>query len=79
MSLASIRQSALSLPLQERAALIDQLLDSIHLETDPEDRAAIEQQWAEESEQRIDAIDRGELHTLDGPAAIAQLRRSIQK
>lgn len=36
----------------------------------------IETNWASESEERIDAFDRGELPAVDGPAALQDLRLS---
>jgi hypothetical protein len=34
----------------------------------------IEAKWAAESEERIDAVDRGELQTVDGPLTLQHLR-----
>jgi len=34
----------------------------------------IEAKWAAESEERIDAVDRRELPTVDGPSALRELR-----
>jgi putative addiction module component (TIGR02574 family) len=79
MSLSSISQTVLELPMQDRAALIDQLFDSIDSELNAEARAAIEAKWAAESERRLDAVTAGEMKTIDGPTAIGNLRRSIQK
>lgn len=39
----------------------------------------IEAKWAAESEERIDAFDRGELSAIDGPAALQDLRSSLRK
>ena len=39
----------------------------------------IEAKWAAESEERIDALDRGELQTIDGPSALRDLRSSLRK
>jgi hypothetical protein len=39
----------------------------------------IEAKWAAESEERIDAVDRGELETVDGPSALRELRLSLSK
>ncbi|HEX7333153.1 MAG TPA: addiction module protein [Pyrinomonadaceae bacterium] len=39
----------------------------------------IEAHWAAESEERIDAVDRGELQTLDGPNALRELRSSLSR
>lgn len=38
----------------------------------------IEAKWVVESEQRIDAVDRGELTTVDGPSALRSLRSSLE-
>ncbi len=79
MSLSSISQNALELPLQERAALIDQLWDSIDSEINKDVQAAIQKQWAAESEERIDAVERGELETVGGPETLSELRKLVQK
>ena len=39
----------------------------------------IEAKWAAESEERIDAVDRGELQTTDGPSALRDLRSFLRK
>jgi putative addiction module component (TIGR02574 family) len=78
-SIVDISQSALGLPAHERALLLDRLFDSIDSEIDKKRRAEIEKAWAKESERRVDAVDRGELKAVDGPAALARLRRSLRK
>ena len=55
--------------------LIDFLWESL----DENSVREIEAKWAAESEERIDAVDRGELETLDGPSALQQLRSSLRK
>jgi hypothetical protein len=76
MSFASIREIALDLPMKDRAALIDQLIESIDTDVKKADREKIEKRWAAESEERIDALRRGELKSIDGPSALAELRRA---
>lgn len=66
MSLTSIQQEIARLYSTERARLIDILWESL----DEVRIKEIEAKWAAESEERIDAVDRGELETLDGSAAI---------
>jgi hypothetical protein len=39
----------------------------------------IEAKWAAESEERIDAVERGELQTVDGPSALGRLRSCLQR
>jgi hypothetical protein len=55
--------------------LIDILWESL----DEERIKEIEAKWAAESENRIDAVDRGELQTVDGPSALEALRSSLRK
>ena len=55
--------------------LIDLLWDSLNKEQTRE----IEGRWASESEDRIDAYERGELPDVDGPTALQDLRSSLEK
>ncbi len=63
MSLTSIQKEIVRLSSAERAMLIDILWEGL----DEERIKEIEAKWAAESEERIDAVDRGELRTIDGP------------
>ncbi|PWT94521.1 MAG: hypothetical protein C5B55_02595 [Blastocatellia bacterium] len=75
MSLESIQSEISRLSSTERARLIDLLWESL----DEESIRDIEVKWASESEARIDAVDRGDLETLDGSAVIRELRSSLRK
>lgn len=75
MSLTSIQEEIVRLSSSERAMLIDFLWESL----DEERVREIEAKWAAESEDRIDAVDRGELPTVDGPSALRELRSSLRK
>jgi putative addiction module component (TIGR02574 family) len=75
MSLTSIQEEIARLNSTERAMLIDILWESL----DEERVREIEAKWAAESEERIDAVDRGELQTIDGPSALRDLRSSLRK
>ena len=75
MSLTSIQEEIVRLSSAERAKLIDILWESL----DDTRITEIEAKWAAESEERIDAVDRGELQTIDGPSALADLRSSLRK
>ena len=75
MSFASIQEEISRLSFAERAMLIDFLWDSL----DEARVKEIEAKWAAESEERIDAVERGELQTVDGPTAIRELRSSLKK
>jgi putative addiction module component (TIGR02574 family) len=75
MNLASIQNEIEKLAPADRAALIDVLWESL----DEERVKEIEAKWAAESEDRIDAFERGELPAVDGPSAIQELRNSLRK
>jgi putative addiction module component (TIGR02574 family) len=75
MSLATIRNEIEKFEPAERASLIDLLWDSL----DDDSVEQIEARWAAESEDRIDAFERGELTAVDGPAALEELRSSFKK
>lgn len=75
MSLASIQDQIEKLEPAALAALIDVLWDSLD-----EDRIKeIEARWPAESEDRIDAFERGELPAVDGPDALEELRNSLTR
>ena len=75
MSLTSIQEELVRLSPTERAQLIDILWESL----DEEHVKEIEANCAVESEDRIDAVDRGELPTVDGPSTLRDLRASLRK
>ena len=75
MSFASIQSEIEKLEPAERAALIDVLWESLDEERIKESEA----NWAVESEDRIDAFERGGLPVVDGPSAIKELRSSLTK
>ena len=75
MSLASIQNEIEKLAPAERATLIDLLWDSLAEEHIKE----VEAKWTAESEDRIDAFERGELSAVDGPSALKELRSSLTK
>jgi putative addiction module component (TIGR02574 family) len=73
MTLASVQASAMQLAPKERAELLDHLWESLQ----PKGVLEVEGRWAAEAESRIDGVDRGELTTVDGPAALRDLKRSL--
>ena len=73
MTLAKVQESVKELSAHDRAELLDWLWDSLQ----PEGVLQVQERWAVESEERIDAVDRGELPTMDGPTAMQQLRHSL--
>jgi len=75
MSLATLRNEIEKLDAAERASLIDLLWDSL----DDDSVQNIEAKWAAESEDRIDAFERGELPAVNGSSALEELRSSLKK
>ena len=75
MSLTSIQKDIVNLSSTERAMLIDILWESL----DESRVKDIEAKWAAEAEDRIDAVERGELQTVDGPSALRESRLSLRK
>ena len=75
MSLASIQKEIGQLDSRERVILIDLLWESL----DEAQVKETEAKWAAESEDRIDAYERGELVAVDGPAALRDLRSPLRK
>ena len=74
MNLASIQEEITHLTPAERAMLIDILWASL----DEAQLQETEAKWGAESEERIDAFERGELPTVDGPSALRNLRSSLK-
>ena len=75
MNLASIQKEISQLNPTERTMLIDLLWESL----DEERIKETEAKWAVESEDRIEAFERGKLPAVDGPAALRELRSSLRK
>jgi putative addiction module component (TIGR02574 family) len=62
---------ALSLSPMERAELIEKLLASFSFP----DRKAIDERWAAEAEDRIDAYERGEIRSSPANEVFARIER----
>ena len=67
---SQLLREALALPADERAELVDRVLDSL----DSEARRAVDDAWAAEAEDRIDAYDRGDLASSPASDVFARLR-----
>jgi putative addiction module component (TIGR02574 family) len=65
----SILEAALRLPPEERL----DLAESLRFSVDPAYLDEVEAAWAEEAEQRLDEVDRGEVTPLDGEELIRRL------
>ncbi|NJM37834.1 MAG: addiction module protein [Akkermansiaceae bacterium] len=69
MDAVIIEEQALRLPDRERAILADRLLESLH-----DISAPVRANWIEEADSRMSAYRSGEIISIDGSEAIAQLR-----
>lgn len=69
-----ILQQLLSLPVETRAKLAEQLLDSLE---PPDERNR--QLWATEAERRIEAYERGEIKAIPSDEVFAKLRKKFPK
>ncbi len=68
---AELLEAALSLTPAERAELADRLLTS--LDASPDRR--IDKLWAQESEDRLDAFERGEIRTVSAKQVFDKTKR----
>ncbi len=66
---------ALSLPAEARVSLVEKLLTSLNLPTRPE----IDRLWAEEAEQRIAQIDKGEVKLASGKKVFSNIRKKYRR
>ena len=73
MDAATIERDALTLTVAERALLADRLLRTLDLED-----AERMELWGREAERRLQAFERGEITAIDGPEAVAALRRRLE-
>jgi putative addiction module component (TIGR02574 family) len=70
-----ILQEALALGPQERAELVEQLLATFQSPPDPH----IDELWAREAEDRLDAYDRGELKSVPAEEVFSRIRQRRAK
>ena len=61
----------LQLPADARVSLVEQLLTSLNLPTQPE----VDRFWAKEAERRIAQIDKGKVKLLPGAKVFSDLRK----
>ena len=66
---------ALSLPAEARVSLVERLLTSLNLPTQPE----IDRLWAEEAEKRIAQIDKGEIKLIPGKKVFSNIRKKYRR
>ena len=65
-----ILKEALALPPQERAELLEKLLATFQSPHDPQ----LDELWAREAEDRLDAYDRGELKATPAEEVLKRIR-----
>jgi len=70
MSAQQLEQQVLSLPANERLALIDKLIMSLNLPVQSE----VDELWATEAEKRIQDLDSGRVEAIPGEQVFATLR-----
>ncbi len=66
---------ALSLPAEARVSLVEKLLISLNLPTQPE----IDRLWAEEAERRIAEIDKHEATLVPGRKVFSKIRKKYRR
>jgi putative addiction module component (TIGR02574 family) len=75
MSTAQIRELVMGLPLQDRALLARELIESL----EPADaHVALEDEWLDEIESRAEAFDRGEAPADDWRTSLARVRKELR-
>ena len=70
-----ILKQALALPPQDRAEVLERLLASFQTPPDPQ----LDELWAREAEDRLDAYDRGELGAVPAEEVFARVDRQRDK
>lgn len=66
-----IIQEALALPPEDRAELVERLLASFQTPPDPH----LDELWAREAEDRLNAYDRGDLGAVSAEEVFARIER----
>jgi len=66
---------ALMLPVEERAELVDKLLQSLNVST----QSDIDHMWAQEVEKRINEYDSKKVESLNGEDVIKEIRNKYHK
>ncbi|MBK6750421.1 MAG: addiction module protein [Pyrinomonadaceae bacterium] len=71
-----ITETALSLPIADRAVLADRLMESLD---EREDAVAVREAWITEIRRRVAEVKSGKAVLIDGEVGLAQVRASIRK
>ncbi len=70
-----ILEEALLLPADERASLVEKLLQSLNLPTEAE----VNRLWVEEAERRVSQIEAGQVELIPGEQVFARIRAKYQR
>jgi putative addiction module component (TIGR02574 family) len=70
-----ILKQALALPVRERAELVEQLLATFQSPPDP----SLDELWAREADDRLDAYERGELKAVSAEEVFDKIRQRRPK
>jgi putative addiction module component (TIGR02574 family) len=65
----------LQLPADARVSLVEQLLTSLNLPTQPE----VDRLWARETERRIAQIDKGKVKLIPGEKVFSDIRKKSRR
>ncbi len=68
-------EKALLLPREERAELVEQLLQSLNVPTQKE----IDRLWSVEAEKRVKEFEEGKTETIDGDTVFKETRTRLGK
>ncbi len=70
-----IIDDVLLLPTDARVRLVEQLLTSLNLPTQPE----VDRLWAKEAERRIAQIEKGKVKLVSGEKVFSDIRKKYQR
>jgi putative addiction module component (TIGR02574 family) len=71
IAVEKVVDEALLLPADVRVSLVEKIIESLNLPTRPD----IDKMWAQEAEQRIKQIDKGEVKLIPGEEVFAKIRK----
>jgi putative addiction module component (TIGR02574 family) len=77
LTLEQLETEALNLPPEERATLVQRLLESLEEEDGMEDPAEVERAWLEEAERRYARYLAGETQPVPAAEALARVRARL--
>jgi len=70
-----VYNKALSLPANDRVGLVERLLSSLNLPTQPD----VDKLWADEAERRVAQIDSGEVDLIPGETVFERIRQRYRR